>query len=68
VFVFVVIEQHENIKFCFKHGKIAGTTSNIFETLMEMKVCLEWLKIFREVSEDLEIIQGLIGRQQLCFG
>jgi hypothetical protein len=35
---------------------------------MEMKVYLEGLKIFREVSEDLEIIQGLIGRQQLCIG
>lgn len=36
--------------------------------LMEMKVYFEWLKKVREVSEDLEIIQGLIGRQQLCIG
>jgi hypothetical protein len=36
--------------------------------LMEMKVYLEWLKILREISEDLEIIQDLIGCQQLCTG
>jgi hypothetical protein len=34
---------------------------------METKVYLEWLKIFREVIEDLEMIQGLIGRQLLCI-
>jgi hypothetical protein len=27
------MEEHANIKFCFKRGKIAGTTSNIFETV-----------------------------------
>jgi hypothetical protein len=27
------MEQHANIKFCFKHGKTAGRTSNVFETI-----------------------------------
>jgi hypothetical protein len=27
------MEQHANIRFCFKHGKMAGTTYNIFETV-----------------------------------
>jgi len=31
--------------------------------LMQMKVYFEWLKKLREFSENLEIIQGLIGRQ-----
>jgi hypothetical protein len=38
------------------------------KVLMEMKVYFEWLEKVREVSEDLEIIQSLIGRQQLCIG
>jgi hypothetical protein len=27
------MEQHANIKFSFKHGKIAAATSKIFETV-----------------------------------